>query len=418
MMQTLHRLNAAFILAQSLLIVKKLSFKAKYLITTSLYFIIATYSWAYKFFSDRYRNYRIFEGVYWHERTGTNLYGVYPSEYHAVDSNHFGPLFGILIAPFALLPSVAGMLLFNLLNALLFVWTIKLLPISSERKLFILLFCIIEFANSVHSIQVNPIIVALMILSFLMVEKGKDEWAALFIVMGTLVKLYPVAGLAFFMFSKNKLKFAIFCIFWLAVLVCLPMLISSKQFILQSYVDWYHSLVEKNSLNVSMASDQDQSIMGIFRRLTRNPGLPNMPFLIFGAVVFLAGLFRFSQYHSLKFRLYVLASTLLMVVLFSTGSESPTYIIAIAGAMIWLFLQDKPFSTVNIILLISLLVITGLGSTDAIPKFIRQAVMVPLQLKVWPCVIVWLILSYEMILKKFTAPDFVTKDKPKPVVIE
>lgn len=386
---------------------KTLSFRTKYLITASLYFLVSTYSWAYKYFSDRYRNYRIFKGVFWHERAQMNLYAVYSSEYHAVDSNHFGPLFGILIAPFALLPDSVGMLLFNLLNALLFVWAIYLLPLKANRRLWITLFCIIDFANSVHSIQVNPIIAALIILSFLMVEKGKDEWATLFIVMGTLIKIYPVVGLAFFLFSKNKLKFVLTGLLWLVVLFFLPMLISSKAFIVQSYGDWYSCLVEKNASNVSLVSPQDMSIMGIARHITGNPNIPNLPFLLFGAAVFLLCLLRFSQYHSLKFRMYILASTLLMVVLFSTGSEIPTYIIAIAGAMIWLFLQEKPFSTANIILLVSLLLLTGLGSTDAIPKFLRKGVVTPLRLNVWPCTIVWLIMSWEMLFKKFTDPAFV-----------
>lgn len=390
---------------------KKLSFKTKYLLTASLYFLVAAYCWAYKYFNDRYRNYRIFERVFWHERTQTNLYGVYPLEYHANDSNHFGPLFGILIAPFALLPDPVGMLLFNLLNAFLFVWAIHLLPLTANRKLLIMLCCLIEFANSVHSIQVNPIIAVLIILSFVMVEKEKDEWATLFIVMGVLIKLYPISGLAFFMFSKHKLKFIVSGLFWLALLVCLPMLISTEHFILQSYVDWYHSLIEKNATNVLLVTSQDMSIMGVFRRSTNNPNLPNTPFLLFGAIVFLLCLFRFSQYHSLKFRMYILSSALMIVVLFSTGSEPPTYIIAVAGAMIWLFLQDNPFSARNTILLITLLLITGLGATDAIPKFIRKSAVDPFQLKVWPCAIVWLIMSYEMIFKKFKDPEFLVIHK-------
>lgn len=351
--------------------------------------------------------------MFWHERTKTNLYAVYPLEYHANDSNHFGPLFGILIAPFALLPDGVGMLLFNLLNAFLFVWVVNSLPLTANRRLFILMVCIIEFANSVHSIQVNPIIAVLIILSFLMVEKGEEEWATLFIVMGTLIKLYPVVGLAFFMFSKNKLKFIISGLLWLAILFCLPMLISGKAFILQSYADWYHCLAEKNSLNVSLASGQDMSIMGIFRHITNNPEIPNTPFLLFGAVVFLLCLFRFSQYHSLKFRMYILSSALMMVVLFSTGSETPTYIIAVTGAMIWLFLHEKPFSLGNILLLISLLLITGLGATDAIPKVIRKSIVVPLRLNVWPCAVVWLMMSYEMLFKRFKEPEFMKQKEPE-----
>lgn len=396
--------------------VKRLSLKSKYLLTQLLYFIVATYCWAYKYFAVPYNNYKIFEKVYYHTRAQINLYADYPLEYY--DENHYGPIFSIIIAPFALLPTVAGLWLFDLFNAFLFVLAVHLLPLSANKKMLILLCCAIEFANSIHAIQINPVITALIILAFLMVEKGKDEWATLFIVLGTLIKIYPIVALAFFMFSKNRLKFILSGLFWLVVLVCLPMLISSKQFILQTYVDWYHALVIKNANNVLLTNDQDLSIMGVFRHLANNPNLPNTPFLVFGAFVFLLCLFRVSQYRSKKFRMYILASTLMIVVLFSTGSEPPTYIIAVAGAMIWLFLQDNPFSTGNIIILVALLVITGLAPTDALPKPIRMSIVVPLQLKVWPCGFVWLKMSYEMIFKTFKDPDFFNSHKIESKTVE
>ena len=49
-----------------------------------------------------HNNFLIFKGVYWHTVNGTSLYAAYPSEYS--DVNHYGPLFSLIIAPFALLP--------------------------------------------------------------------------------------------------------------------------------------------------------------------------------------------------------------------------------------------------------------------------------------------------------------------------
>ena len=103
--------------------------------------------------------------------------------------------------------------------------------------------------------------------------------------------------------------------------------------------------------------------------------------------------------------MHILASALIMVVIFSTGSEHPTYIIAVPGAFLWMLIQDKPFSRTNIILLVLLLVITGLGPTDAIPALIRRGYINKYVMKAWPCIVVWFIISYQLLFKDFVKAD-------------
>ena len=55
-----------------------------------------------------YNNFMIFRGVFWHTWHGTPLYIEYPDEYF--DTNHYGPFFSLIIAPFALLPEWIGLL--------------------------------------------------------------------------------------------------------------------------------------------------------------------------------------------------------------------------------------------------------------------------------------------------------------------
>jgi len=364
-----------------------------------LYFLVATVIWVFKFFNNRYNNYSIFKYVYYHTVAQTNLYDYYPKEYY--DSNHYGVLFSLIIAPFSLLPDGAGFLLFTLLNAGVFVWAVHLLPLPNKHKMFILLLSIVEFGNSAHYIQFNAIIAAIIILSFLMIEHKREAFGTLFIVIGMLVKLYPIVGLTFFLFSKNKIAFILWGFFWLAILICLPMLISSPHFVLQCYADWYTSLHEKNMLNADLTSSQDISVMGSVRHLLRDATVPNWPFLLFGVVAFGLPLLRFGQYKYARFRYQILASALMLIVLFSTGSEHPTYIIAVAGAMIWIFMQEDPFSRKNIVLLILLVLITGLGPTDAFPRYVRHAFINKYVMKAWPCIAVWLMITYELLIKNF-----------------
>jgi hypothetical protein len=363
-----------------------------------LYVAVAVYCWQFKYFRHIDNNYLIFRHAYYHAKAGVNLYLLYPAEYS--DVFLYGPTFTILVAPFAIPSEAIGFFLWQIVNALAFLLAIHLLPFNNRIKTAILLLCVIEFSNTSHYMQINALIAALIIISFMLVKKGKDEWATLLIVAGTLIKFYPVVGLAFFLFSRNKLKFISSTVVWAGVLFALPMIISSPHYIIQSYHNWFHELGLKNAMNVSLNGSIDWCIMGVARRVTQNAAIPNTPFLIVGAIIFVIPLLRFKQYGSLKFQLQVLCSALLMVVLFSTGSEHPTYIIATAGAVIYMMMQDKPFTSFHIVMLVLLLVITGLGPSDAFPGPAREW-MSNLAMKAWPCIIIWVKIAYELIFKNF-----------------
>jgi hypothetical protein len=384
-------------------VTKKSPFLTNYRLVCLLWIAVAAFCWQYKYFHNRYNNYLIFKYVYHHTVAEKNLYSLYTEEY--LDSNHYGPVFSVIVAPMAVMPDWLGFLLWSVLNAVVLIWAVHLLPLSEKKKMLLLLLCSIEFANAEHYIQFNPIVTAFIFFSFVLVEKKREEWATLFIVLGTLIKLYPIVGFVFFLFSENKWKFIWSTAMWFAVFLALPMVIASPHFVLQSYVDWLHSLQEKNSFNVGLTSSQDICLMGTIRHITRDATIPNTPFLIAGAAIFGAALLRFKQYTSQKYRMHILASALIMVVIFSTGSEHPTYIIAVPGAFLWMLIQDKPFSRTNIILLILLLVVTGLGPTDAIPALIRRGYINKYVMKAWPCIVVWFIISYQLLFKNFLATD-------------
>ncbi len=360
---------------------------------------MSIFSWHYKYSRDRYNNYLIFTGVYHHTVEQKPLYQFYPGEYE--DKNHYGPLFSLGIAPFAMLPDSLGLFLWSMANALILIWAVTLLPISRPKQTLLLLLCSIEFANAEHTIQFNQIITALIIFTFVLIEKKKEEWATLLIIAGALIKLYPIIGLAFFVFSKRKKIFIVCCLGWAIICFMLPMAISGKQFIIQSYLDWFDVLKQKNAENAVLRTSQDWSVMGTVRAFYHDATIPNAPFIILGAIIYGLPLLRFNQYWNLHFRLNILASSLLFVVLFSTGSEHPTFIIAVMGAFLWMLLKPKPFSRFNIFLIVLLLVLTGLGPSDAFPKFIRDNYIVPYAMKAWPCIIVWFMLSFDLCFSDF-----------------
>ncbi|HVW96364.1 MAG TPA: glycosyltransferase family 87 protein [Mucilaginibacter sp.] len=375
-----------------------------------LYLLIAVACWGLKVLGHNQNNFLIFRGSFYHLIHQLNLYAAYPAEHN--DYYYYGPLFGLFFAPFALPPKIIGLLLWETANAAAFLYVIHLLPFSIRRKKLLLLFCAIEFANSVFSEQFNPMIAAFIILSFLLVEKKQDVWATFLIVLGALMKLYPIAGLAFFMFSKNKPRFILFTLIWGVVLLALPALFCGPDFLIESYRHWLPAVAHKNSLNHDLlARSQDICIMGVVRDFTQDPNIPDLPFLIFGAIVFAIPLFRFKQYRSFKFRLQIMITTLIMVVIFSTGGESPTYIIPVTGVFLWILIQERPFKPWIIVLIVTLLVITGLGMSDVMPPGVRHNLIGKYGMKGWPCIIAWFVISYELLFKDFTTEEAIQEEQ-------
>ncbi|UKT64191.1 glycosyltransferase family 87 protein [Pedobacter mucosus] len=362
-----------------------------------LYIVLAVIAGLKQYLHHSFNNYLIYKYVYWNTTDLQNLYSNY-SAY--LDSNHYGPVFSIVILPFALLPDGLGMVLWNVANVSILLWGIFSLPLDSKKTIIIAWICAHETLTALFSFQFNIALTGLMLLSFSYLIKKKEIQSALFIALGTLIKLYGIVGLAFFFFSKNKLKFILGGIGSFIILFALPMAISSPAFILHSYVDWYESLAHKNAINASLTSFQDISVMGMVRRISGNVKISNEPFLIAGLLLFALPYLRVNQFKNLGFRLMLLSSTLIFTVIFSSGSESPTYIIAFAGVAIWFMIQPTLKNNWIIGLFIFAFTLTSLSPTDIFPRPVKEFVRL-YSLKALPCVIIWLTIIYQMMKEDF-----------------
>jgi hypothetical protein len=374
-----------------------------------LWFLLALIAVIAEAAKGELNNYLIFKNVFWHTWQGQDLYAAYPNQYE--DLNHYGPLFSMLIAPFALLPDFVGVILWSLLNAWALYFAISQLNISERNKQLIYLITAVELMTAIHNLQFNPMLTAFLILAFVNVEKGKDVHATFFIAAGFLIKLYGIAGLLFFVFSKRKTVFVFSFISWMIVLFCLPMLISSPQFIVDSYHSWYVSLVEKNAKNldpIASGGMQDISVMGMIRRISHYYSLPNFWVMIPAAIAVALPLLRFKQYASEKFRMFYLCIVLISVVIFSSSAESATYVIAVAGVALWYVIERGNNSLRNNILLILLFVLTIFSATDLCPYYIKVQIIRAFSLKALPCLLAWFLLIYNV-----STLDFSENNKPK-----
>jgi hypothetical protein len=85
---------------------------------------------------------------------------------------------------------------------------------------------------------------------------------------------------------------------------------------------------------------------------------------------------------------------LIWVIIFNHKAESATFIIASSGVALWFF--SSPKSYLNILLAILVLVFTILSPTDLFPTYLRTHYVIPYLLKVFPCILVWLKLQYDL----------------------
>lgn len=347
-------------------------------------------------------NFIIFRNVFWHVLHQMPLYAEYPEIYH--DINHYGPSFSFIVAPFALFPVKFGYLLWlAAMSALLFI-AIRTLPFERKKLLFIMWFCANELYTALCLAQFNIVIGAMLILIFVCIEKEKEVWAALLIVIGLFVKIYGIVGLAFFFFSHRKTKLILSLIGWSLVFFALPMLYSSPEYILRQYGEWLPDLIAKNAAN-HFSLFQNISLLGIVRKISGNPDYSDMWLIIPGLILFALPYLRTGQYASPTFRRMFLVSVMLFVVLFSTGSESSSYIIALTGVAVWF--RGVPWKRPkgDIALLIFAFVLTSMSPSDLFPAFLYRTYVQPYALKALPCVLIWFKLIYEMMTRDYAAAD-------------
>ena len=363
-----------------------------------LWTLLAVVAGLTKIAPHRHNNFLIFRGVFWHTIQKLSLYDFYPTEYN--DHNHYGPIFSLVIAPFAVVPDAIGLLGWLVVLALSMYYAVRRLPLEEGRQIFLYWFCAHELLTALQMQQFNIAIAAIIIGSFAAIEKGREVTAAFLIVLGTFVKLYGVVGLAFFFFVKRKPRFILALIGWSVVCFVAPMLISSPEYVVGQYVEWYERLAAKNGEN-TFSLMQNISLLGMIRKASGSASYSDLLVILPGLALFGLPYLRFGQYRHLAFRYAILSSVLLFVVLFSTGSESSTYIIPFAGIALWYTTSPWKRSGWDVALLVFAFVLSSLSPSDLFPRSLREAYVLPYALKALPPTLIWLRLSYELLTRDY-----------------
>lgn len=363
-----------------------------------LYIILPFAAALKQYLKGSFNNYLIFKYTFINTIQGQGLFQEQPQFFF--DSNHYGPFFALIFAPFALLPDFLGIPIWALFVSLALYYTIRKLPVSENQQNLILLICSHELLTSLFNLQSNAFIAALIILTFVFAVKQKEILSGLLIAIGFLIKLYGIVGFAFILFAKNKIRYIASFLVFTALLALLPALISSVPFQMQGYHDWYISLSTKNHLNLGSTMQNISAIGLIQKNINTDASTRNI--LLCGLLMMLAQVIvNFKRFNNPRFQLLLLSSVLLFTVLFSTGSESATYIIAFPGVAIW-YVTKQEKNYWDHFLLAFAIILTSFSPSDLFPPDARTFVR-EYKLKALPCFLIWLEILRESYFDKYKA---------------
>jgi hypothetical protein len=336
-----------------------------------------------------YNNYVIFKKSFFHLIAGKNLYAIYPAEQW--DLYKYSPTFALLMGALAYLPDIIGLSTWNILNALVLFAAIRMLPFKNKTQSLLLWFIALELLTSMQNAQSNGLLAGLMIAASCFMQRGKHIWATLLLVFAAYIKVYGAIGFCLFLFYPEKIKFILFAILWTILLFLLPLIVTPFQTLVWQYQNWAQVLSADQSAAFGL------SVMGwLHSWFGINRGKTYVT--IVGIILFFLPFIRFRLYHNQAYRLLVLASMLIWVIIFNHKAESPTFIIAVAGVGIWYFL--RPATQWRTILLLCVLLFTSFSNTDLFPPYIKQNFIVPYTIKVVPCILLWVVTFVELMTMK------------------
>ena len=317
---------------------------------------------------------------------GRDLYAAHPEQHF--DFYKYSPTFALLFAPLAYLPFALAFLCWSLLNGLLLWYALdRLLPEREATVALALLY--LEVLLALQYGQSNALVAALMILAFVAFEGRRQVGAAVSITAGAAVKLFPLAALSLAVFHPRRLRFAAVFIAVFAAAFALPLVAIPLGDLLAQYRSW-HAIEAKDALR------RGYSLMH-YTHAWFGVDWPNWPQQAAGTALLLLPLgLRPERWASSAFRRLFLCSLLVYSVLFNHASESPSFVVAYAGIVIW-YVSAPPSRLRMAIMALTLLVMV-VHDVDVVPRWVKYEIFVPYRIKGIPCLVAWFVMQWELLV--------------------
>ncbi len=336
-----------------------------------------------------YNNYVIFKSSFSNLIENRNLYIHHPEQYG--DLFKYSPSFALAMGFFTYLPDSVGLFFWNMLNVVvLYLAITNIKSLDKKAKSVFWFFVLIELINTTQFSQSNALLAGLVILAFNKLEKQNSSGAALFIAVGTFIKIFSVLGCLLFFLFPQKWKSFLWFFVWCALISVLPLLILNPNELVGQYVNWYNMLAHDYSTSDGMSAHL------LVRIVTGSAYYKIISFTIGIGMLFIPLLFW--QRKDLKnFNVFYLSLLLIWQVVFNHKSEASTFIIAVTGVGIWYFSSSK--TNIRRALIILTFLVTSLWFTDLVPLHIREKVLDPNLTRVLLPTTVLLFVFYELRLK-------------------
>lgn len=334
-----------------------------------------------------YNNYVIFRQAGTHLLAHQPLYVLYPAEHW--DLYKYTPTFALAFIPFAQLPDLVGLPLWNLLNTLALVLALLAVPqLSRTQQALAILLLLIELITSLQNSQSNGLIAGCIIGAFAALERDKQPLAALLLVVAAFIKPFVLAAGPLMLLYPRGWRAVSWGVAWGIVLLLAPLVVVTPQELLDSYADWLVLLGNDHGAN------HGYSVMGWLA--TWFHWRPAGTWILgVGLVLLLAAFVRTRMLATAQQRSLLLAFVLIWMVIFNHMAESPTFIIAMAGVALWFVHPGR--GKLDVTLFVLTFLFTCLSPTDVFPSTVRETWVKPYVLKAVPCIAIAALLWFRLV---------------------
>lgn len=301
----------------------------------------------------------------------------------------YGPLFSILFTPFTLIPGWAGVYLWNIFTYTLFYFSVFTLPekFSFNTKRFIFFFSSLLLFTTLLSVQFNPVVAALFLFSFTLLEKNRGFWAVLLILVSGFTKVYGIFQIIMLLFYPRLWRNVFYAVLIGTCLFLLPLV----RIPLPELIDYYNSWIflVTNHLEAFNKYSIYRPFLAVDGSIASITGFISLGVFAVIAIFTLIRLKIFRE--SFILRAQYLGLLMSWVILFSAGSERHTYVVAAAGYAIW-YSSIFPARPEKILLWINLLLLGVLPVDLLCPRMISDIILARLHLGVIVFSITWFIM--------------------------
>ncbi|MFV0591658.1 MAG: glycosyltransferase 87 family protein [Draconibacterium sp.] len=325
-----------------------------------------------------------------------NSINPYAEWQHPLDRYLYGPVFSVFFLFFAFLPSWLGAVFWNIFNYSLFFCAVFTLPanlFNTKRKRFVFWFLFPIALTDLFYFQSNLFVASFFLLAYSLCEQNRFLYGIVVILFSGFSKIYGFIQLGTLLFYRRFWRNVLAVVVLSVLLFLIPLLKVSFSELLAYYQSWFVAIDQRhNPLDFEV-------IYRLFYILGYKNAVNQIPIIqvVSLAIISLLILANHKKHNNAAFRTQVLGIVLGWVILFSTTAEKHTYVIAMAGLVLW-HLSDQKTTFDKVLLWINFLLIILIPIDAIFPKELMRFLYYRLGLNLLLFSITWLrMLSYTFI---------------------